>query len=82
LFSLLVYLLERVNRMSLLYTILFFIDTTVLVCLSFLFLEDMDNGSDFWMLTLIFSGIVACVIFLIILFTNYLKQPHRNRKKK
>jgi RsiW-degrading membrane proteinase PrsW (M82 family) len=59
--------------MRTLYTILFFIDTIALTCLSYLFLQKLDNGSKEWVLFLIFSGIVASIFLLLFLLMNYIK---------
>jgi len=63
------------TRMRTLYTILFFLDTLVLGCLTYLFLHKLDHCGSVGALVLIFSGIVACIIILVVLLIRYLKQP-------
>jgi len=62
-----------------LYTILFFADTILLVCLSYLFLQDIDNGSKAWVLILTFSGIAASIIVMVFLLSRYIKHPPGRR---
>ncbi|HVV06776.1 MAG TPA: hypothetical protein VHC96_21240 [Puia sp.] len=64
-----------------LYTILFFADTILLICLSWIFLQKIDSGGKTWVLILIFSGIVASIFLLIFLLINYVKQPPRRNCK-
>jgi hypothetical protein len=61
--------------MKFIYTILFFVDTVLLVGLFFLFLEDIDNGSKGLTLILILSGIAASILTMIFLLRSYIKQP-------
>jgi hypothetical protein len=61
--------------MKTLYTILFFADTLLLVCLSYLFLHKLDHRSPAGALVLIFLGIVASISLLVVLLKTYLKQP-------
>ncbi len=61
--------------MRILYGILFFIGTVLLVYLSYLFLLKTDKGGKTWVLLLILSGI-ATIIFLLIFFLRYyIKRP-------
>lgn len=61
--------------MRALYTILFFADTLLLVCLSYFFLHKLDQCSPAGALVLIFLGIVASIFLLAVLLKKYLKQP-------
>ena len=58
--------------MKTLYTILFFADTLVLVCLSYLLLHKFDNGSSIGTMISIFSGIAASIFLLIFLLKKYI----------
>jgi hypothetical protein len=59
--------------MKTLYTILFFANTLLLVCLSFLFLHTLDQCGSAGASVLIFLGIVASIFLLVVLLKAYLK---------
>ncbi|HEX9514187.1 MAG TPA: hypothetical protein VF939_27030 [Puia sp.] len=59
--------------MKTLYTILFFADSLLLMCLSYLFLHKLDNNSPAGVLVLIFSGIVTSIFLLVLLLRRYIK---------
>jgi hypothetical protein len=61
--------------MKILYTILFFVDTLLLVWLFFVFLEDVDNSSKGSTLILILSGIAVSILTMIFLLRRYIKHP-------
>lgn len=61
--------------MRTLYTILFFGNTLLLVCLSYLFLQKLDHGGSAGALILTFLGIAASILLLGSLIKTYLKQP-------
>jgi len=61
--------------MKIIYAILFFIETVFLTGLAYLFLKKIDSGGRVWILILIFSGIVICILLLIAHIRNYIKQP-------
>jgi hypothetical protein len=61
--------------MKALFTILFFIATGSLICLSYLFLQMLDMGSNPRLVILDFTGIFASIILLGFLLRNYIKQP-------
>jgi hypothetical protein len=65
--------------MRILYTILFFTDTILLICLSYLFLQLADNGGKLRTLILIFSGILLSICLLILLLRKYINQPSGRR---
>jgi hypothetical protein len=65
--------------MRILYTILFFTDTILLICLSYLFLQLADNGGKLGALILIFSGMLVSICLLILLLRIYIKQPPGKR---
>ncbi|HTI07239.1 MAG TPA: hypothetical protein VL832_01750 [Puia sp.] len=60
--------------MRILYTILFFADTLLLLSLSYLFLHKLDSGGSAGGLTLIFAGIIASIFLLILLLRSYIKR--------
>jgi len=60
--------------MKILYTILFFVDVMSLMCLSFLFLQTLDNGGSAESLVLIFLGIAASILVLVLLLRKYLNR--------
>jgi hypothetical protein len=61
--------------MKTLFAILFFIATSSLICLSYLFLQMLDMGGKPGLMILDFTGIFASVILLGFLLRNYIKQP-------
>jgi hypothetical protein len=61
--------------MKKLYTILFYANTLLLVCLTYLFLHTLDQRRPAGELVLIFLGIVASIFLLVVLLKTYLKQP-------
>src|SRR6266705_1298712 len=67
-------------KMRILYTILFFVDTLLLVFLTYLFLQKIDTGGNAWILILIFAGIVASIFLLVLLLKSYIRQPPGRRR--
>ena len=67
--------------MKFIYTILFFIDTLILVVSSYFFLQKIDNGHDVWGLAILLAGMLASIAVLIILLLHYMKQPSPGRKQ-
>jgi hypothetical protein len=61
------------TKLRTLYTILFFADTVLLACLSFLSLHKLDQGGPAKILTLIFAGIIASILLLVYLLKKYIK---------
>ena len=59
--------------MKIIYIILFFLDTAVLMALAFVFFHLMDTGKYGWSITFIGSGILLSILLLIYLLVNYLK---------
>lgn len=59
--------------MKIIYIILFFLDTAVLMTLAFVFFRLMDAGKYGWSITFIGSGILLSILLLIYLLVNYLK---------
>jgi len=59
--------------MKLIYTILFFLDLVILVTLSFLFLQLLDNKADGIQLGETLSGIVICLLLLAFFLFRYVK---------
>ncbi len=67
--------------MKIIYTILFFTDTLLLVVFSYLFLKYFDNGTPIPTLVLLSIGIMIGIILLIYFVYNYLKIPQNNSLK-
>jgi hypothetical protein len=61
--------------MKILYTILFFADTILLVFLAYIFLQRFDTGGSLWQVMLIMAGIVGCIILLVLLLRSYIRRP-------
>ena len=68
--------------MKTLFVILFLIDTGLLVCLSYLFLQMLDMNSNPWLIILDFLGMMTSIIVLAFLLGNYIKQPLDNGPNK
>jgi len=68
--------------MKTLFVILFLIDTGLLVCLSYLFLQMLDMNSNPWLIILDFAGMMTSIIALAFLLSNYIKQPTDNGPNK
>jgi predicted neutral ceramidase superfamily lipid hydrolase len=67
--------------MKIMYTILFFTDTMLLILLSFLFLHSLDNGTAHGTLALLLTGIVLCISFLVFFLHRYTRIPPTNSEK-
>jgi hypothetical protein len=67
--------------MRILYPILFFADTLLLVLLTNIFLQNIDTGCKAWVLVLIFAGMAATILLMIYLLKNYINQPPKNRRE-
>ena len=65
--------------MKIIYTVLFFADTIVLLILAFLFFKLVDAGTSATPIILLFSGIVCSIAILIYLLFKYIKIPPPNR---
>ena len=59
--------------MKILFTILFFADSLLFAFLTYLFMKEIDNGSEAQILILTFSGIVASIFLLAFLLRKYIK---------
>lgn len=68
-------------KMKIVYTILFFIDTFVLILLAIFFLNLMDKKGGVINMVFAILGIVICVIVLGILLTRYFKMPPPDKEK-
>ncbi|HXB30432.1 MAG TPA: hypothetical protein VNW49_11465 [Puia sp.] len=68
--------------MKTLFAILFLIDTGLLVCMSYLFLQMLDMDGNLWLIILDFAGMMTSIIGLAFLLSNYIKQPSDNRPNK
>ncbi|HMI63985.1 MAG TPA: hypothetical protein VK518_23875 [Puia sp.] len=65
---------QQKRKMRTLYTILFFADTLLLICLSYLFLRELDDGGAIGALVLIFPGMIASIFLLVVLLKSYVNQ--------
>ena len=65
--------------MKIIYTVLFFADTIVLLILAFLFFKLVDAGTSATPIILLFSGIVCSSAILVYLLFKYIKIPPPNR---
>ena len=65
--------------MKIIYTILFFVDTLLLIVLTYLFLKLMDNGMSPIVFILMVLAIVFCIMLLVYFLLNYLKSPPFSR---
>jgi hypothetical protein len=72
-------LLKSHRLMRYFYTIFFFADTLILLCLSYLFFRKCDGGGSSSILVLIFAGIAASILLLALLLRNYLRLPQHKR---
>ena len=61
--------------MKIVYTILFFTDTFLLVILSFLFLKLSDKGMSGLPLALVITGIIFSILLLVYFLFRYIKLP-------
>jgi hypothetical protein len=63
--------------MKIIYIILFFLDTAVLMALAYVFFRMVDTGQYGWSITFIGSGILVSILLLIYLLLNYIKTPEK-----
>ncbi|WP_162944687.1 hypothetical protein [Flavisolibacter nicotianae] len=61
--------------MKTLLTILFFVDTLVLITLSFLLLQTLDSGAGLGRLIFLLTGCAGCIILLVYLLLRYMNLP-------
>ena len=62
-----------IKQMKILYTILFFIDTLLLILLSFILLKMIDEGVNITKLIFMLSAIILSIVTLIFFLRRYLK---------
>jgi hypothetical protein len=67
--------------MRALYTILFFVNTLLLVGLTYLFLHKLDQRAPPVAMGLIFAGIVASIFLLVRLLRSYLRLPSDRERR-
>ncbi len=65
--------------MKIIYTVLFFADTLVLLILAFVFFKLVDTGTSITPIILLISGIVCSIAILVYLLFKYIKIPPSNR---
>jgi hypothetical protein len=59
------------------YILLFSLDMLALIGLAYLFLQKIDNRGPFWLLAVIFLGIVLSIFLLIVFFRGYIRESSR-----
>jgi hypothetical protein len=64
--------------MKVLYTILFFADTLVLIVVAWLFLRLSDGGMSVELCMLLSIALLACILILILVLIHYLKLPSKS----
>ncbi|MBO9661252.1 MAG: hypothetical protein J7527_20680 [Chitinophagaceae bacterium] len=64
--------------MKTIYTILFFLDLTVLILLAYLFLRLIDAGGHAWLMIAVSLGIVGSILLLGTFVGKYMR-PHRGK---
>ena len=67
--------------MKIIYTILFFADTLLLVVLAYLFFQLMDNRMDTIILAMMVIAIVICIFMLIHFLSQYIKISSHEKSK-
>jgi len=67
--------------MKIIYTILFFADTLLLIVLSYTFFELMDSRIDGIVLALMVIAIVICIFMLIHFLNKYVKIPSSEERE-
>ena len=67
--------------MKIIYTILFFADTLLLVVLAYTFFQLMDNRMDTIILAMIIIAIVICIFMLVHFLFQYIKIPSSENRK-
>jgi hypothetical protein len=67
--------------MKVLYTILFFTDTLVLIILAYLFFQFMDTGGSPATLVVLFIAIVICIFMLVYFLLQYIKIPSSENRR-
>lgn len=65
--------------MKVIYAILFFTATLLLVVLAFLFMRSLDAGADELRFAIIVSAIIGCILLLGYFITYYMKLPHKEK---
>jgi hypothetical protein len=65
-------------NMKILYTILFFADTMMLILVAYLFLRLSDGGMSVELFMLLSIALLACILILILVLVHYLKLPSKS----
>jgi hypothetical protein len=65
-------------NMKILYTILFFADTMMLILVAYLFLHLSDGGMSVELFMLLSIALLACILILILVLVHYLKLPSKS----
>ncbi len=64
-----------------LYTLIFFLDSLVLIALSFSLFYMLDKNNNAMYISLIVFGIFVCINILVILLFKYLNLPQQENKQ-
>jgi hypothetical protein len=67
--------------MKIIYTILFFVNTLLLLLLTYITVQFLDEGVDFFKVALMAIAIVICIFILAYLLLQYIKIPASGRKE-
>lgn len=67
-------------NMKILYTILFFADTMMLITVAYLFLHLSDGGMSVELFMLLSIALLACIAILILVLVHYLKLPSKSAR--
>jgi hypothetical protein len=67
--------MEGKTKTKIIYTILFFIDTLVLIMLAFLFLKELDEGLNLPQLLALTLSITVCISLQVLFIVNYTRLP-------
>jgi hypothetical protein len=68
--------------MKLRLTILFVLDTLVLVFLSYVLFYNLEHGSDFLLIVFLLTGVCLSITAFLILYFKFLKLPLHDKKSK
>ncbi|HEY5406045.1 MAG TPA: hypothetical protein VIJ92_03120 [Ginsengibacter sp.] len=67
--------------MKIVYTILFFADTLLLIVLTYAFFKLMDSSIDRFVLAMMVIAIAICIFMLIHFLNQYIKIPSSENKE-
>jgi len=73
---------EKIVSMKLRLTILFILDTLVLVSLTYLLLNQLEYGTDLLTVIFLLFGVVLSITTFLILYFKFMKLPVEQKKPK